>query len=61
MDNVEVMKYQDQQLNNIREIITKEFNISNIDKGNDFTFTENDIFYSFTTTDNQRIPKQINL
>ena len=60
MDNVEVMKYQDQQLNNIREIITKEFNISNIDKGNDFTFTENDIFYSFTTTDKQYKQEKIN-
>ena len=60
MDNIEQMKFQDNQLNNIRDIITKEFNISNIDNGNDFSFKENDILYSFTTTNNQNNEGKIN-
>ena len=53
IDNTENEDSQDELLDNIRTIITKEMNLSNLENGKEITFKEKDAIYSFTTTKNE--------
>ena len=53
IDNTENEDNQDELLDNIRTIITKEMNLSNLENGKEITFKEKDAIYSFTTTKNE--------
>ena len=53
-------KKQDEQLDEVRNMITKELNISNLDKGDNIIFKDDNVMYSLKTSNNNKRNEKIN-
>ena len=56
----ENMTHQNEQLDDIRNMITKEIDITQLDNEKDLIFKESNFIYSFTNTENQKKIERIN-